>query len=445
MPTAASKSRDAFEALLDVLREASDRFAGDEWGIAEPDDVAGALRLVANLLEGGLVGHFDDDPRQPVFRQIVTSTRKSLGDNADAIYFDAPVSAQHVYRITGKTAGAVYVSFTIEVSGAGGGFPERTAGVLNDSDFDVDADGRFEIYLGGPARQRNWVALDSESTRVTSRHYFEDERAAAVPPIPDTALQIELVEPVTPLGPPTDESVAEGLRRVARYVRSRSLDQPKPGEVVQPAFVSSEPNSFPPPVPPGDHALAAKDAAYSMSLYLLGPDEAVVVIGRWPRCRCANVSLWNRHLQTYDYAHRQVSLNRAQTRLEADGSFRIVIAHRDPGVPNWLDTEGRAFGLVFWRFMLPEGEIDTPLASVVRFDDLSVVLWVFFRSSLGLHRGAQRRAPRPSSIRATTPRRISEVPPPMVSQIDWRQRNSNRVPTTRASVTPRSRAVLATC
>jgi len=365
-----SKSRAAFDELLETLREASDRFAGEEWGITTAEDTAGAIRLVANLLEGGLVGHFDDDPRQPVFRQIVTSTRKSLGDNADAIYFDAPVSAEHSYRIRGRAAGAVYVSFTIEVSGAGGGFPERTAGVLNDMDFDVDSEGRFEIHLGGPPRDRNWVALDPAATRVTSRHYFENERPAAVPPIPDTALEIELVDPVGSLPPPTDDSVARGLRRVARYVRSRSLDMPKPGEADQPAFVGSEPNVFPPPIPPGDHALAAADAAYSMSLYLLGPDEALVITGRWPECRCANVSLWNRHLQTYDYAHRQVSLNRAQTRLDADGSFRMILAHSDPGLPNWLDTEGRSFGLVFWRFMLPEGAIDTPQARVVKMEDL---------------------------------------------------------------------------
>jgi hypothetical protein len=47
-----------------------------------------------------------------------------------------------------------------------------------------------------------------------------------------------------------------------------------------------------------------------------------------------------------------------------------VIAHRDPGVPNWLDTEGRPFGLVFWRYMLPEGEIETPRAEVVKLGDL---------------------------------------------------------------------------
>jgi hypothetical protein len=118
-------------------------------------------------------------------------------------------------------------------------------------------------------------------------------------------------------------------------------------------------------VPPGAHALAAADAAYSMAPYLLGPDDALVMRARWPRCRCANVSLWNRQLQTFDYLRHPVSLNRAQAVAGEDGTVTIVLAHRDPGVPNWLSTEGRPFGLVFWRFMLPEGPIDTPTSEVV--------------------------------------------------------------------------------
>jgi hypothetical protein len=365
-----SESRAAFDELLETLREAGDRFAGAEWGLVSPDDVAGGLRLVANLLEGGLVGHFDDDPRQPVFRQIVTSTRKSLGDNADAIYFDAAVSSDHAYRVRGRTAGAVYVSFTVEAGGAGGDFPKRTAGVVNDTQFDVDADGAFEIFLGGAARDRNWLPLPEDASRVTTRHYWEQVRSPAIPPIPDVALDIEVLDALPPLPPPSDASVAAGLRRVARYVRSRSLEQTKPGEGDQPAFVSREPNVFPQPVAPGDHALAAFDASYSMAPYVLGPDEALVITARWPECRCANVSLWNRHLQTYDYAHRRVSLNRAQTSFDADGAFTVVIAHDDPGVPNWLDTEGRPFGMVFWRYFLPEGEIDTPQAKVVPYSSL---------------------------------------------------------------------------
>ncbi|MCB1028857.1 MAG: hypothetical protein KDB24_13975, partial [Microthrixaceae bacterium] len=50
--------------------------------------------------------------------------------------------------------------------------------------------------------------------------------------------------------------------------------------------------------------------------------------------------------------------------------FTVVIAHEDPGVANWLDTEGRPFGLVFWRYLLPEGPIATPTAEVRALADL---------------------------------------------------------------------------
>ncbi len=370
MSDSQTEARQAFDQLIGTLQEVADRFCGSEWGLETPDDVAGGLRVLAHLLEGGLVGHFEDDPRQPVFRQIVTSTRKSLGDNADALYFDTAVDPQFAYRVTGRTAGAVYVSFTVEAGGADGAFPKRTAGVINDTQFDLDPDGRFEIFLGGPPRPRNWIGLDDDATRITSRHYFEEEQSPAVPPIPDLALAIEVLEPVDPLPAPSDSSVAAGWRRVERYVRSRSLEQTKPGEGDQPPFVSREIGVFPPPVPPGDHALAATDAAYSMAPYFLGPDEALIMTGSWPECRCANVSLWNRHLQTYDFAHRRVSLNRVQTHTDPDGWFRMVIAHRDPGVPNWLDTEGRPFGMVFWRYFLPTGPIETPSGQVIALDDL---------------------------------------------------------------------------
>jgi hypothetical protein len=83
------------------------------------------------------------------------------------------------------------------------------------------------------------------------------------------------------------------------------------------------------------------------------------------------VSLWNRQMQTFDYLRGRVALNRAQSVAEPDGTVRIVIAHRDPGVPNWLTTEGRPFGIVFWRFFLAEGPVATPTAEVVPVDSLA--------------------------------------------------------------------------
>jgi hypothetical protein len=98
----------------------------------------------------------------------------------------------------------------------------------------------------------------------------------------------------------------------------------------------------------------AADIFYAMGRWQLGPEEALVMTGTLPSCPFANVMLWNRHMQTLDYRSRQSSLNKSQIRLEPDGRYRIVIAHRDPGGPNWLDCEGHHSGTIFWRFLLPE-------------------------------------------------------------------------------------------
>lgn len=363
-----TQSQEAFDELLITLRDVGERFAGEAWGLTDPGDVAEGLRVIVHHLATAVETQFEQDAAHPTFREIVTPWRKALGDNADARYHDAVVHPAGTYRVRGNTGGAVYVSITVEAGAEEGAFPSGTVGVLNDAEFDIGADGSFEVTIGGPPQERGWLRLADDASRLTVRHYWEQELPPALPPGHDLALSIELVAGEVPAGPaaPTDETIARSIRRTATYVRSRTVETiAKPGEGEVPAFVSRVPHEFPPPVPPGDHALAAADAAYSMAPYLLGPDEALVITAAWPACRCASVSLWNRQLQTFDYLRGPVSLNRAQAALDLDGTFRVVIAHQDPGVPNWLTTEGRPFGLVFWRFMLPEGAIATPSAEVV--------------------------------------------------------------------------------
>jgi hypothetical protein len=363
-------SRKALRELIDLLQEIDARWAGPEWNLQSEADVVEAHRALMHMLEGGLVTFFEDTPDRPLFRRIVSPTRKFTGDNGDAIYFDAPIRPGRRYRVRGKMDGAVYVSITAEVGTRDGRLGERTAGVINDTQFDVGPDGSFEILVGGPAQERNWLGTESEASRITTRHYYEEESCAAADPARQPCLTIEPLDDAPVPEPPSDASVAAGIRRVMGFVRSRTLDMPPMANREQPAFLSTVPNQFPAPVKPGDLGLAAFDAAYSMAPYLLGPDEALVMTGRWPACRFANVSLWNRFQQTFDYVNRPISRNRKQTQLEPGGSFRMLLAHEDPGLPNWLDTEGRPFGLVFWRFMLPEGQIETPQAEVVKLDTL---------------------------------------------------------------------------
>ncbi len=371
MPETDSESRRALRELIALLQEIDERYLGDEWMANAFGDLPDGYRQIASMLEGGLDLAFELDPERPFFRRIVNRARKMMGDNADALYYTAPIRSDYAYRVTGNRAGSVYLSFTVEKDAADGGYSTETAGVLNDHEFDIAPDGSFEVFFGGAPRDRNWLELVEGAGELIVRCYFEEVDAVAADPNRLVPLTIDPVHPVGPPAPWDDASVGAGLRRVAGFVRARTLEQPKPGERVQPTWVSTTPNVFPPPELPGTFAFAAADAAYSMAPYLLAPDEALVVTGRWPECRFASVALWTRYLQTYDYAHRHASLNRAQTMLEPDGTFRMVLAHEDPGVPNWIDTEGRGFGMMFWRFFLPEGAVETPQAAVVKLVDVT--------------------------------------------------------------------------
>jgi len=365
-----TQSRTALRELIELLQEIDTRWSGPEWNLHSPEDIAASHRSLMHTLETALVGYFEQDATRPDFRRIVTPSRKVTGDNPDAIYFDAPVSGEHAYVIQGSMHGAVYFSLTIEEGAAEGNMATNTAGVINDEKLEIDSNGHFNLYLGGKPRDKNWLALTPGASRVTTRHYFEQAICAAKVPDMEPRMRIECLTAKDITAPPNDASVAAGIRRVCNAVRSRTLGMPPMAKGPLPPFVSLIPNAFPAPIPPGDFGLAAFDAHYSMAPFFVAADEALVITGRWPDCRFGNVCLWNRFQQTLDYRSRNVSLNRAQTLPEADGSFRMVLSHTDPGVPNWLDTEGNLFGLLFWRFFLVTGEVETPQAKVVKLAEL---------------------------------------------------------------------------
>ena len=59
--------------------------------------------------------------------------------------------------------------------------------------------------------------------------------------------------------------------------------------------------------------------------------------------------------------------------VDGDGVFRAVIAHRDPGVANWIDTAGHTEGPMILRCVRTESA-PVPTTRVVRFDELDAVL-----------------------------------------------------------------------
>ena len=54
--------------------------------------------------------------------------------------------------------------------------------------------------------------------------------------------------------------------------------------------------------------------------------------------------------ESYEYRYSEVCTNQELAALNEDGSWTVVIAAQDPGLPNWLDTGGRleGFALIRW-------------------------------------------------------------------------------------------------
>ena len=107
--------------------------------------------------------------------------------------------------------------------------------------------------------------------------------------------------------------------------------------------------------------------------YDLDPNEALVVETQIPDARYWSFQLYGlEYFRPLDIG-RTTSLNHRQTANGDGDRVHMVIAHQDPGVPNWLDTMGRRTGILnyrhFWGAPLP-----SPQTRVVPITDVRDVL-----------------------------------------------------------------------
>ena len=369
------KSARALERLGELFQELETDYFVEAWGIRSERDVVTARYFLIHLLHHGCQFWFEADPERPWFHRWFTPYRKLLGDNPDAVYYGSAIDGKRDYVIRGNVHGATYTSFTVE-SGSHEGRPSTgLLSTLNDTEFEIAADGSYEILVSPNRQPGNWLRTDPTASALTTRHYFEWDRSAANDPTLHVPLSIEPVERPGPAPLMDDAALASGIERVINFIRSATVDAQNPlDRSRQPKWASRQPNVFAnPDRDEGNEAIgyAAKDNVYRMAPYLLKPDEALIIRGRFPRCRFANVVLFNQHIQTAPNRYRRVSLNRRQTQLKSDGSFEIVVAHSDPGVPNWLDTAGAPMATIFWRFQLPEEPIPKLSGEVVPLSSLS--------------------------------------------------------------------------
>jgi len=353
----APKTTAAFDELIATLQLIRDGYVLNDERFSDPLDVVEGYRYIGQLLSGASEFFFEADPDHPRLASIVSPARKLQGDNPDAIYHYARISGSRSYRIFGRVDSECYTSFTIHGRAPDGALAGPLLGDVNDRQFQIDQDGSYSLTLSATEQPGNWLRLDPDAYCVVVRSYFQLGTSAQNDMDVSVRIDIETIEDLDPPPPLSDEVFSERMREGIAFLRQTTLGQSLPNAPSPAPFVSQEPNVLPVPFSFRDSGLpvpGAADIFYAMGRWRLDPDEALVMTGILPSCPFANVMLWNRHMQTLEYRSRRSSLNQAQIQLEPDGRYRIVIAHKDPGVPNWLDCEGHHSGTIFWRFLLPE-------------------------------------------------------------------------------------------
>ena len=362
-----------FDALIATLAEIRDDYILSEKRFTDPLDVVEGYRYVGQLLSAASELFFEADPDHPRFAPIVSPARKLQGDNPDAIYHFARIRGDRSYRVFGTVGGECYTSFTVHGRSPDGAMAGPLLGDVNDRHFEIAPDGSYELVLSADERPGNWMRLDPAAHSVVVRSYYQLPASAQNDPSVHVTIGIETLDPQPPPAPLRDDVLAERMREGLDFLRHTTLGQGVFGAPSPVPFVSNEPNVLPTPYSFRDSGLpvaGAADITYALARWDLEPDQALLMTGALPRCAFANVMLWNRHMQTLEYRHRRSSLNISQIALEPDGTYRIAVAHEDPGLPNWLDCEGHRQGTIFWRFLLPESDPGRTECRVVALSDL---------------------------------------------------------------------------
>ncbi len=340
-----------YAAFLDAASEAPARLRASRPHLSDVDE-ADAETFLAGLVDGAMQ-FIAADPSRPAFVPWVTPTRRWMDNGFDSVYWMAPVDGRHRYRIMGRRGAECYLSVTLYAGDPG--HPETVVLNRNHLDLAVANGESFSLDLDPP----------DGACYVITRQYFNDPSAD----VPGT-FSVEVLD--GPVSEAPDPAATKARWGAATSFLLAMTRPPQPGSR-PPAYVSTAPNVMGDPSAwdqGGGGGRGTPDQTYALGPYELDQDQALVMDVTFPPCAYASAALWNRFSQTVDRRFYRSTINGTQAVVGASGVSRIVVAHRDPGVPNWLETGGHSRGSVFWRFLLSERPPPPIACQVVRIQDV---------------------------------------------------------------------------
>jgi hypothetical protein len=350
---------EAWTELADGLRKAGRQLAESTAGLDDAERTDGYRALVRGL--NNLLGRLEIDPDRPELVAFNGWRQKFFMDNPDYRYWITDVRDDRGYRITGNVGDSVYQSITV-YSGTGIADAAAVARIDTD-DLAVDATGGFTLDLSpraGAAPGR--CTLPTGATSVWVRYIHNHSR-----PDRDGWCRIDTLDSPAEAPVPDPARFPRELSRLGKFVAH--LPQAFQLAVAADAAAPNTVRHW--SAMAGGAAFTEPGIHYLRGAWRLSADQALVIDGELSPCRHWNIVLYSRFLNSLDHRHRVVSRTAASSTV-IDGRYRFVLAGRDPGVRDhdWLDTEGRTFGLFVLRFLQSEAEPSLPDLRVVPIDEL---------------------------------------------------------------------------
>jgi hypothetical protein len=361
----------SFTAFQDAIATATDAAASSSapQGADGRVQAANYVRQLAQLLLG--VQLLAQDPDHPVlFRDpdplTVPGTNPPVRSgiySPDNISYIAIVDGTRQYTLRGKRGNSDDLSFQAITGFPGSGTTGSPTATLLLDEVTVGSDGRYTIDVGPTAGSGTHLPTEPQTTIISVREAFNDW-AKAVP----EQLSLDAVGAAGKRAPKlTDDQLVSALDAATAAVAQQA---PYWIGLWQGLLTSFPANQIRTPMPT-QGGLAGQLS--SLSAVDLPDGQALVVSVGKSDARYQGFEIADAFGQTLPFGTHTSSLNATQATVGSDGRFHFVVSPTDPGVPNWIDTQGRTRGLLFLRWqglpallptdLFPTGQV-VPIASV---------------------------------------------------------------------------------
>jgi len=339
------------QPLVDAIAEA-ERLVREAPHIESEADLLEGLQYLAGGIAACTHLAFDYDRDHP-FLQSGTGPFTKMGlDNPDTLYFGTRVQAGRDYVVTGTRGTTTDLSFQL----LGGEYTDAAVPdsetAFDDRQLDVGADGEFQ-----------WRFTPKTNVQLVIREVYNDWSAQR------GKVAIARVDTAGTAPPPLTNELIE--KRFA--VAGKQLVQRIKTWLQFPQwfYMNIPVNTMVAPrLTPGGLATQYSSAGH----FELTPDQALVITLPATDAPYLGFQLGSLWYISLDYINHQSSLNGTQAQVDADGKIRIVVADRNPGVTNWVETLGHRKGFLQFRWQRVSRELteaDGPTVELIDIDDVA--------------------------------------------------------------------------